>query len=118
MTFLRTQKWEIIVALLALAVHTIVFLAVLDANNGSVLDTVRADDGYFEIATNVLAGNGFSMATTSPYVPNALRTPGYIYFLAGLIGVTGSVAAAAVMQLLLSCAIPVLGLHIARRITN
>ena len=117
MSLLRTYRWEIIVALLALSVHTIVFLAVLHANNGSVLDTVRADDGYFEIATNVLAGNGFSMATTSPYVPNALRTPGYIYFLAGLLGTVG-IAGAAIVQLLLSTLIPVLGLHIARRITN
>ncbi|RJQ34736.1 hypothetical protein C4556_01965 [Candidatus Parcubacteria bacterium] len=117
MTSVYTYRWEIIVALLALSVHTIVFLAVLDANNGSVLDTVRADDGYFEIATNLLAGNGFSMATTSPFVPNALRTPGYIYFLAGLIGTVG-IAGAAIVQLLLSTLIPVLGLHITRRITN
>lgn len=117
MSLLRTYRWEIIVALLAFFVHTIVFLAVLQVNDGGVIDTVRADDGYFEIANNLLAGNGFSMASSSPYVPNALRTPGYIYFLAGLLGTVG-IAGAVAIQLLLSCAIPVLGLYIARHITN
>ena len=117
MTYLRTYRWEITLALLALCVHTILFLVVMQVNDGSVIDTVRADDGYFEIATNVLAGNGFSMATTSPYAPNALRTPGYIYLLAGLLGTVG-IAGAAIVQILLASAIPVLGMHIARRITN
>jgi len=118
MTFLRHYRWEIIVALLALCVHAICFLVVVQVNEGSVINTVRADDGYFEIATNLLAGNGFSMATTSPYIPNALRTPGYIYFLAGLLGATGSVALTAVIQLVVASAIPVVGMHIARYITH
>lgn len=117
MTFLRTYRWEIALAILALCVHATVFLVVVQVNNGSVINTVRADDGYYEIATNLLAGNGFSMATTSPYVPNALRTPGYIYPLAGLLATVG-ITGAAIVQILLSCAIPVLGMHIARRITE
>jgi len=117
MTYLRTYRWEIALASLALFAHTLLFLVVIQVNDGSVIDTVRADDGYFEIATNVLAGNGFSMATTSPYVPNALRTPGYIYPLAALLGTVG-IAGAAIVQLLLSALIPVFGMHIARHITN
>jgi hypothetical protein len=117
MTFLRTYRWEIMVALLALCVHVLCFLVVIQVNHGSVIDTVRADDGYYEIATNLLAGNGFSMATSSPYVPNALRTPGYVYPLAGLLATVG-ITGAAIVQILLSCAIPVLGMHIARHITN
>lgn len=117
MMYLRTYRSEIALASLALLVHTVLFLVVIQVEGGSVIDAVRADDGYFELATNVLAGNGFSMATTSPYVPNALRTPGYVYPLAALIGTVG-IAGAALVQLLLSALIPVLGLHIARYITN
>lgn len=118
MTFARAHKFEIAIVVLALIVRLICFYVVVDARRGSVIDTVRADDGYFEIAQNVLAGNGFSWSSAAPYAPNPLRTPGYIYFLAGLLGSTGSVAVAAVIQLLLSCAIPVLGLYIARHITR
>ena len=117
MTYLRTYRSEIALASLALFVHVILFLVVIHVEGGSVIDSVRADDGYFEIAQNVLAGRGFSMATTPPYVPNALRTPGYIYPLAALLRTVG-IAGAAIVQLLLSTLIPVLGLHIARHITN
>ena len=117
MTYLRTYRSEIALASLALLVHTILFLVVIQTNNGSVINTVRADDGYFELAQNVLAGNGFSWSSAAPYAPNPLRTPGYIYPLAALIGTVG-IAGAAIVQLLLSTLIPVLGLHIARHITN
>lgn len=117
MNFVHTYRWEIIVALLALLAHVICFFVVVDAYQG-VVSAVRGDDGYFEIANNLLAGHGFSSATTSPYIPNPLRTPGYIYFLAGLMGATGSVAATAVVQLLIAGAIPVFGMHIARHITS
>ncbi len=117
MTYLRTYRWEIALASLALLAHTILFLVVIDVKGGSVIDTVRADDGYFELAQNVLAGNGFSWSSAAPYAPNPLRTPGYIYPLAALLGTIG-IAGAAIVQLLLSALIPVLGMYIARHITN
>src|SRR3989344_6125979 len=117
MTYLRTYRWEITLAALALTVHTILFVTIIGVNGGSVIDTVRADDGYFELAQNVLAGNGFSWSSVAPYEPNPLRTPGYVYFLAALLGTVG-IAGAAIVQLLLSALIPVLGMHIARHITD
>ncbi len=117
MTFLRARRWEIVIAILTLCVHAALFLAIVHTNDADVLTTVRADDGYYEIATNLLAGNGFSMATTSPYVQNALRTPGYIYPLAGLIAIVGATGAV-IVQILLSALIPVLGMLIARCITD
>jgi len=117
MTYLRTYRGEITLAALALIVHTILFVTVIGVNGGSVIDTVRADDGYFELAQNVLAGNGFSWSSSAPYGPNPLRTPGYVYFLAALLGTVG-IAGAAIVQLLVSALIPVLGMHIARQITD
>lgn len=118
LNLLRAYKTELGIIALSLAVHLICFAFVIAANDGDITAAVRGDDGYFELAQNVLAGNGFSWSAAPPYEPNPLRTPGYIYVLAALIGITGSVAAAAVIQLLLSSAIPVLGMHIAERITR
>lgn len=117
MMYLRTYRWEIALASLALFAHTMLFLAVIHANDGSVIDTVRADDGYFELAQNVLAGNGFSWEPYAPYAPNPLRTPGYVYALAGIIGIAG-IAGTALIQLLAASAIPVFGMYIARYITD
>lgn len=115
---LRRYRAEIIVALVALVWHILCFAAVVAANNGNIVEAVRADDGYYEIAQNVIAGNGYSMATTSPYTPNSLRTPGYIAFIVGVWTLTGSAVGVAVVQLLLACAIPVLGMYIVRYLTH
>ena len=117
MTFIRAHRFEIAIVVLALAVRFVCFFIVVDANQGSVVGAVRADDGYFELAQNVLAGNGFSWSSVAPYEPNPLRTPGYVYFLAALLGTVG-IAGAAIVQLLVSALIPVLGMHIARQITD
>lgn len=118
MTSLHTYKTELLLITLSLVVHLICFAVVTGANNWQIIDAVRADDGYFELAQNVLAGNGFSWSAAPPYEPNPLRTPGYIYFLAGLIGITGSVVVAAVIQLVLASAIPIFGMYITRHITR
>lgn len=117
MTFLRTYRAEIALAVLSLAVHAACFFLVVHAQGGSVLEAVRADDGYFELAQNVLAGNGFSWSPSAPYEPNPLRTPGFVYVLAGLIGAVG-VTGAALIQLVLSSAIPIFGMYIAREISS
>lgn len=108
---------ELILFALALVVHLACFAVVIQANDGSMLNAVRGDDGYFELAGNVLAGNGFSWDSAAPYAPNPLRTPGYVYALAGLLGIAG-VAGAAVIQLLAGSAIPLLGMRIAQRIAR
>lgn len=116
MTFLRSYRVEIAVAALALIAHLICFLLVIQAS-GSVLDAVRADDGFYELAENVRAGNGFSWSDAAPYAPNPLRTPGYPYVLAGLIAVFG-VLGAALIQLAAASALPVLGMRLAEMITR
>lgn len=116
MNFINRHKTEIIIFVLSLAVHTALFTTMV-FKQGSVLDVVRVDDGYYEITENLLAGNGFSWSNEAPYEPNPLRTPGYIYILAGLISVFG-VTGASIIQLVLASFIPVLGLYIARHITK
>jgi 4-amino-4-deoxy-L-arabinose transferase-like glycosyltransferase len=114
---IHTYRVEIIIALITLGINAACFFLFVHINNGDVLSTVRVDDGFYELAENVLAGNGFSWSTEAPYQPNSMRTPGYVFVLAGLIAVFG-VTGAAVVQLLLATAIPLLGMQIARLITN
>lgn len=116
MNFIRSYKTELLIVLLSLVIHCALFAVMVD-RAGSVLDVVRVDDGYFELTQNVLAGNGFSWSTQAPYAPNPLRTPGYIYVLAGLISVAG-ITGAAIIQLIASTCIPLFGMYIARYITN
>lgn len=117
MNLWHTYRAELILFALALLVHLACFAAVVHANDGSILNAVRGDDGYFELAENVLADNGFSWDSAAPYAPNPLRTPGYVYVLAGLLGIAG-VAGAALIQLLAASAIPLLGMRIAQSIAG
>lgn len=117
MNFLNKYKTELTLASLALVVHLAIFAFVIHANGGSTLTAVRGDDGFFELAENVLAGNGFSWSPSAPYAPNPLRTPGYSYVLATLIGIFG-IAGAALIQLLVASTLPPLGMRIAERIAN
>lgn len=117
MNFINKYKTELALASLALVVHLAIFAFVIHANGGSTLTAVRGDDGFFELAENVLAGNGFSWSPSAPYAPNPLRTPGYSYVLAMLIGAFG-VAGTALVQLLVASILPPLGMRITERVAN
>ena len=117
MNFVRTYRIEILLIILSLGIHLVCFALAVQQENGDVLKAVRADDGYYEITQNILAGNGFSWSAVPPYAPNPLRTPGYSYTLAGLIAAFG-VFGAALMQLVAASTIPIFGMYIARAITD
>ncbi len=116
MNFLRTYRIEILIFVVSLGVHLASFAVAVNVAGGDVLSVVRADDGFYELAANVRAGNGFSWSTEAPYAPNPLRTPGFSYTLALLLGL--GVTGAALVQLVFASAIPLFGMVIARMITN
>jgi hypothetical protein len=116
MNFIRSYKTELALFALSFLIHLILFGFMVE-KTGSVLDVVRVDDGYFEITENILAGNGFSWSKSAPYEPNALRTPGYIYILAGLISIAG-ITGATLIQLFAASLIPVLGMRVAKHISH
>lgn len=49
--------------------------------------------GYHALALNLLAGHGFTLSTTPPFVPDAIRTPLYPAVVAALYALTGPVPA-------------------------
>lgn len=114
----RKYKKEIALLLLAIVVRLLFFFVCLSANGGDVITTVRGQDWYFEISRNLILGNGFSAETVPPFTPYSYGVPGYPYFLYFLLLLTGgSYAAVALIQLLLSAFIPLLGMYLARLIT-
>ncbi|MEK7604885.1 MAG: glycosyltransferase family 39 protein [Patescibacteria group bacterium] len=117
MTVIRRYRVELILAVVALVVHLGCFLFVVHANDGHILNAVRGDDGFYELAENILAGNGFSWSSSPPYAPNPLRTPGYSYVLALLIGLFG-IGGAIGIQMLAASVLPPLGMQIAERMTR
>ncbi|KKU82110.1 MAG: hypothetical protein UY07_C0003G0011 [Parcubacteria group bacterium GW2011_GWA1_47_8] len=116
MQFFKRYKIGFAIFFLAVAVRLIFFFVCLSANGGDVITTVRGQDWYFEISRNLILGNGFSAETTPPFTPYSYGVPGYPYFLFFLLWLTGSYAATSMIQLLLSAAIPLIGMRIARLI--
>src|SRR5579884_3097276 len=66
------------VALVTLVALLPRFLTVLTMPGHTASDFGGTDaDGYWNIAMNVLSGNGFSLDREPPYRPDGLRTPLY-----------------------------------------
>lgn len=116
--FFKKYKPEISIFLLALAVRLVFFFLCLNSNGGNVIQTVYGSDGFFEIATNLVQGNGFSQSSSSPFLPYAYGVPVYPFFLAFLLWLTGSYGATAMVQLLLGSLLPLVGMAIVRLITS
>lgn len=97
------------VALLTCVVHTILFFGVFGR---SYLEQHGTDATQYQaIAENLLQGNGFSLRTDPPYIPDTIRTPGYPFFLAGIKAVTGSFYPSLFLTLLLGCFFPLVGMR-------
>lgn len=114
LSFIKKYKVEIAIFLLAVLVRLAYFLARLSANGGGLITTIHGADGYFELSQNLLLGNGFSTRVTPPFEPYSYGVPGLPYFLYFCLLLTGSYAATAMIQLLLSSIIPLLGMYLAR----
>jgi SAM-dependent methyltransferase len=69
---------------------------------------------YKTMATNILAGRGFSLRTMEPYVPDSIRTPVYPMYLAASKALTGSFYPTIYLSILLAATIPLAGMGIMR----
>lgn len=99
MTFERPYKTALLIFLIAVSVRLFFVLPSLitpNFNGASV-----AGDGYFEIAQNLLAGNGFSRSSSTPVTPDSVRTPLYPLIIAGLQSIFGGSKALLTFQILL-----------------
>jgi len=116
--FLKRHKLDIAIFTLALIVRLFFFSLNVSATHGDIIGAIYGDDGYFEISKNIVLGNGFSWDAAPPYTPNALRTPGYIFFLSGLLAVSGSYLFTIFIQILIGSCIPILARHLAHKLSD
>ena len=73
---------------------------------------------YVTLARNLLAGNGFSLQQTAPFLPDILRTPGYPVFVAFHLWVFHDLWSASLSQVFLNALLPVFGMWLAIRLTG
>ena len=71
---------------------------------------------YWTLASNVTEGHGFSLRSSEPFEPSALRTPGYPLFLAISYALTGGTVLASILQILLYAFLGVLAYWILREL--
>ncbi|MGC9602807.1 MAG: glycosyltransferase family 39 protein, partial [Minisyncoccia bacterium] len=102
MDFFKRHRVGIILLALALLARVAFLGAGLAAHDGNLTATIYGGDYYYQISQNIVAGNGFSAHTEPPYIPNTLRTAGYIYFIAIVLLITKSYWAVIMLQILLS----------------
>lgn len=102
----------LLILFLAVAVRLFLF-SFLSAQNNPDLFYQGDSYGYVQIANNLLSGNGFSMSTVAPYLPDSIRTPLLPVTLAGIIAVFGSPIPFTLVQVVLSLIVIVLTYSIA-----
>lgn len=117
-TFIKTYRIDIILFVCALVMRLLFLGFQIHAHGGNFVETIKGDDGYFEISNNVLAGHGFSVDTVPPYTPNPLRTPGYIAFIVSILFFTHSYWGVVLIQILIGATTPLLARRVTQRVTN
>ncbi len=114
---LKPHTFLILVACLAVALRFFLFSFLYTASDTEVF--LQGDSKeYLSIAENVMLGHGFSKSTTSPYLPDGMRTPALPVLVAGSLAVFDSFIPVILFQLVLSAALVILGFFIARDLTQ
>ena len=111
--FVKKYRFEIIIFCVALFVRLALFFFNLNVNQGNLISTIKADDGYYELSQNIINGHGFSFDDRYPYRPNSLRPPLWPYLIAFLASL-GGYWTVAFVEIILASLIPVFGFKIAK----
>lgn len=86
----RANRWEpaILVSVCSIALLMRLMLVIMNQENLEIL--MGADDlGYHRLASNLLAGNGYSWSQQPPYETNVYRTPGMPLILCAVYSIFG-----------------------------
>lgn len=113
-SFLKEYRWEIVIFSVALFLRTALFLVNFSHNDGALIPTIMADDGWYQLSQSALQQHGFLGEVDPPFRPNPLRPPLWPYLIALLASVFGSYWAVTVFELFVGAAIPVLGYRLSR----
>lgn len=106
----------LLIFLLALTVRVLFFSVAAVSSNGTFSELIPRFDGYYEIAENLLQGNGFSRSTDPPFTPDSVRTPLYSLFLAGLDVLLKSYVVVIIAQMIIGSIIPLLACRVTKQL--
>ena len=115
-SFYSKYKLEIWLFLIALALRAAFFGVGYEHNSGDLIKTIKGDDGYYELSQSIRVGRGFTFDTVPPYKPNPLRPPVWPLLIAGISAFFNSYFAVLVFEIVLGSLIPILGMHVAKKI--
>ncbi len=118
LVFLKKYKIFIIIFFVALCARVLVFSINFNHTNHDLVGAIHADDGYYEISQGLINGHGFSGSTATPFIPDPLRPPVWIFIIAFLAKIFGSYWSVLIFELLIGSSIPILGILIAQKITS
>ena len=111
MNLLKKYKISILIFSLALLVRLLFALPHLLTPDLS--GQIIAQDGYYEIAENLLQGQGYSRSPGAPYTADSVRTPLFPFFILAILYLTGSYKAVLILQAVVGSFIPLFGKRIA-----
>jgi hypothetical protein len=110
----RPLRWLALLVVLGLGLRLLPVLCYGDAD-GRFLASDSDSWGYHRLASNLLAGHGYTWDTLPPYTPNLYRPPGFPFILLGLYALTGPwFVAAIVLQAVAGCVVILLTFWLAR----
>jgi 4-amino-4-deoxy-L-arabinose transferase-like glycosyltransferase len=116
--YLRSYRIPLLIFGLALAIR-LLFFPYFDFGDRNLTKLNIAYDGYYEIAENLQAGNGFTRITEGQWAgPDSVRTPLYPLFIVAVVWLTGSYKAFLLLQVLIGSLIPLLGRRLAEMMTG
>lgn len=118
MSFWRAHAAEMGILILALAARFFYLWLSYNALHTDLPGVLNAGDGYFDIAQNLIAGHGYSIAHQEPFVPTSYRTPGMPYFIAGAYALFHSWFGVIALHIIVGSLVPLLGMRLAYLITG
>lgn len=110
--YLAPYRVPLFLFALAVVVRTL-FFPFFPFNHQSLTELGVAYDGYYELAKNVMAGEGFSR-DVEPRLPDSVRTPLYPFFIIALFSLFGAYKAVFAAQILLGAGTVVLSWLLAK----
>ena len=96
-------KYVVIIILAGVLINAAGFILFGTLGDWSQKKFIDSDaSAYYLLAKNILAGHGFSLADSVPYLPSRFRVPAYPLFMAGILAVFGNIFAVLALQEILS----------------
>ncbi|QQG46200.1 MAG: glycosyltransferase family 39 protein [Candidatus Niyogibacteria bacterium] len=114
MPFIKKYRPLLILFAVAVIARVLFFYTIFNGHGQDLIDSLVLSDGYYEIATNLLEGRGFSHDSMPPFTPGAERMPLYPLFVTGLVYIFKSFWAVLAAQIIIASITPLLAWVIAK----